>query len=188
MVSIKKKMGLTGAGAALALLALSGPAGAAATSAPAAPHAHKIQAAMVVTGVDAAVAKAHGYRVVKINGRSYTEKIGSAAPDNVVSGNCGSSYMWLYSDGSSYTTAVTGFNVTAAAISYSWQIIVVDNAGTAHHSFGGSLAFDSSWSGSWRSWHSVKGYSWAEVVSGYALLWDGEICSSLYPWDWTNVY
>lgn len=156
-----------------------------------APVPVQITAQMHVTGIDAAVARAHGF-VVRTNaaGKQYVARKGSTgvSPNDVVSGDCGSSYMYLYPDGGDYTTAVTGFNVTGPAVSYGWNIVVVDDAGTAHHSWGGGLAFDSSWSGSWTSWHSVSGYSWAEVVSGWAVLWDGDICTSLYPSDSTYVY
>jgi hypothetical protein len=151
----------------------------------------KITAQMRVTGIDAAVARAHGF-IVRTNkaGKQYVVKSGTTAvrPDNIVGGDCGDSYMWLYAVGSHYTTAVTGFDLNTAAISYYWQIAVVDGAGTAYHSWGGGLAFDESWADTWTSWHSVTGYSWAQVTFGTALLWNGEVCTAEYPWDWAYVY
>jgi hypothetical protein len=151
----------------------------------------KITGQMHVVGINAAVARAHGF-IVRTNkaGKQYVVKGGTTgvSPDDVVGGDCGESYMWLNADGSDYTTAVTGFDLNTAAISYYWHIAVVDGAGTAYHNWGGALAFDESWADAWTSWHSVTGYSWAQVLFGTALLWNGEVCTSGDPWDWAYVY
>jgi hypothetical protein len=150
---------------------------------------------MKAVGFNSAVAKAHGYELrTDKAGRKYIARTsgstGSVTPYDYVEGNCGDSYMWLYADGNHYTTASTGFEgLEAPAVSFEWQIAVVDGAGTAHHTFGpASLAFDDSWHGEWKSWHSVSGYSWAQVTDGWALLADGVICSAEDPWDWVDVY
>ncbi len=149
-----------------------------------------------IVSINAAVAKAHGYVVrTAPNGLRYSVKAsarGAAAaptPLNEVTGDCGDSYLYYYAVGGKEAYVDTGWNVTpAAAWDYSWTVAVVDNAGTGRNSWGGFLAGDWNWATDWLTKHSVTGYSWAEVVSGEVSLLNGDECSSLNPWDWTNLY
>jgi hypothetical protein len=149
---------------------------------------------MHIIGVDAAVAKAHGYVVrTARNGAKYAVRASDAksvaTPANEVGGNCGTSYLYYYSVGNREAYVDTGFEVTPApAIYFSWHVAVTDNIGVGNHSWGDPLADDWNWATEWLTVHGTTGYSTADVTSGAAVLSNGDVCGSGDPWDWTDLY
>jgi hypothetical protein len=181
--------------AAVAFSAAVVPAGtaAAATLTPSAPHTVKVDVPMHVVGFDAAVARAHGYVIrTDSRGRQYSVKEGTkagAVPATIVYGNCGYSWMFYDALGNRTVQVSTGFDVYAPAVLFWWQYTMVDNGGTSTHTHPG-VTFSYSWSTPPDVWGGMTpGYSFAFVnASSYAILSNGSICSSLGPWDSTDIY
>jgi hypothetical protein len=165
------------------------------------PQAVKVTMPMVQTGFDEAVANANGYQVKVIDGVARSVKVsngpvkaaatpsGPVAHAEVVTGNCGASFLYYAAAGGRKADIYTGFDIwRAPAISYGWKVAATDKAGVGSRSWSGGLAFRWNWETHWMTYHSVSGYSFAQVVSGHALLADGTICTSGLPSDSTNLY
>jgi hypothetical protein len=160
---------------------------------------------MYVTGFDAAVAKAHGYKIVTyangdmqavpINPSSGLPKgtllVKTPAPNGTirpangdysqVSGNCGDSWISGWQTGAHQIELTSGFDVVLPAVKFKWRILLTDFNGDSEQGDSGWLAEDSSWSG---SWPGLTQYEWSvdQVEnSSYATLTDGEICYSGGP-------
>lgn len=172
-------------------------AAASATPTPAAEKTYRAQ--LVVTGIDQAIANKHGYKVIVKNGTLATVKVADhpitqattmhALDTPVVTGNCGTSFLYYAAQGGRRAVVHTGFDLTTAApmFAYDWQVAVTDNIGVGSRSWGGP-DFGYSWDTTWTTSHGTTGYSWAQVTGGHAYLVDGRICSSLGPWQSTNLY
>ncbi|AOR29738.1 hypothetical protein BFF78_00295 [Streptomyces fodineus] len=156
---------------------------------------------MRVTGVNANLAKAHGFKVVTApdgsqhavstpkainpDGSPYRAKV---HPDDVVEGDCGDSYIWIHPVGGYNMEIQTGFDLDEDAVAYHWQASRSDDYGSDTYSWGGGLAFDSSWEGEWDANAGGPGWETAGVSpSSDALLWDGDICSSGGPTDSAEI-
>lgn len=152
---------------------------------------------MVVAGFDAATAKAHGYTIttnakgqqisVPTAAAATSSATGSATPDNVVSGNCGSSYVFLYDIGSKKYRVATGFGVFHSAVGYLWRANVIGPRYNYTHRWSGGLLLRRTWSGSAVGLVNVAGFHTVKA-SGYTALSNGAICYSLGPIDTEAIY
>lgn len=196
-----------------AVIAISGAvAGPALASAPhaTAPTHSLVKQGMYVTGFDAAVAKAHGYKLVTyangdeqavpINPRSGLPKgtllvkasaKGGITPDNGASnkvyGNCGDSWIAADQVGPHKINLTSGFDVIMPAASYNWDIQLEDINGISEQGAKGTLPPGfSSWDDDWPNLTQYD-FSVDQVLTGsYAILDDGELCNSVGPkidWD-----
>ncbi|MBV9450194.1 MAG: hypothetical protein JO345_30325 [Streptosporangiaceae bacterium] len=183
---------------------IAGPALASAPRAPAPRHVLERQG-MYVAGFDAAVAKAHGYKIVTyangdmqavpINPRSGLPKgtllVKASAPKGTIRpddsgyskeyGDCGDSWIYGYQIGAHKIDLESGFDVVLPAVKYRWTILLTDFNGDSEQGDSGWLAEDSSWSG---EWNDLTQYEWTNDQvenSSYAELTDGEICFSTGP-------
>ena len=179
---------------ATAVLALLAPTAAQASAVPASipTKSFRVVKPMQVVGFDREVAAANGYEIrVNNEGQEYSVPVGSDAsvtPSNTVTGNCGSSYVQITPVGNRKALIQTGFTVYTGAVDFDWVVHVIDNYGVSNKTWGGALAFRSSWVGTNNFTSSGTGYASAEVTWGVAFLWDGTICFSLGPFASTYIY
>ena len=153
---------------------------------------------MYITGFNAAVAKAHGYEILKNSqGEEYSVKIGSkiSSGDPVITGNCGDSYIYYaaigYRSASPHygASTTTGYDVTNDVDYGYWSAIYSDSAGTGTVSNYSATNGTPYWSSSYDTWHSVTGYSLGTVSeASYVILVNGAICYSAGPWESTTLY
>jgi hypothetical protein len=159
----------------------------------------KVSTEMHYTGFDAAVAKAHGYEIrTNAAGLQYSVKIGSnvsPGSDPVKLGKCGASYVYYSAFGArsqspKYGASFdTGYTVALPAVEGNWTLDVADSHGVGALFYGSAANGTGGWSASGDTWHSVTGYSYAEVnTSSWVLLENGGFCTSAGPWDSTNLY
>jgi hypothetical protein len=189
---------------AIAVTAASAFAAAQAQAAHAAPSAKfELKRGMYIGGFDAAVAKAHGYKIVTyangdqqsvpVNPKSYLPKgpllvkaTGKLSPAtsgyDAVDGDCGDA--WIY--GAEITTAhieiQSGFDVTEPAIAYRWVVSLSDANGTSHQTESGTLAERSSWEHTWSDLYQYEYTIDQATTSSKAVLEDGSICYSGGPY------
>ncbi|MBO9556618.1 hypothetical protein [Cellulomonas sp.] len=143
---------------------------------------------MVVVGYDPDVAKAHGYAIrFTAEGMPYAVKSGphlttgrGATPDNIVTGNCGSSWVFLYDVGALRYSVDTGFGLVSAAVSYSWAANVVGPAYNYTPAWSGALLLKTAWSAQGARSVSLPG-TYSAKSSGTAVLATGVICRSQGP-------
>ncbi|GII25935.1 hypothetical protein [Planosporangium mesophilum] len=161
--------------------------------------AETFQAQLVVTGIDQQVANRNGYKVIVKDGKLDTVKVANhpitqepvvTTMDNpVVTGNCGTSFLYYAAQGGRKAQVYTGFDLTTAApmFAYDWTVAVTDNIGVGSKPWGGPHV-GYSWDDTWTTSHGTTGYSWAQVTNGHAYLADGRTCNTLGPWQSTNLY
>ena len=145
-----------------------------------------------LVGFDAAVAAAHGYKIVTVDGHQVSVKVGTnpaaITPQNTVYGDCGTSSISIYNEGNKTANVYWDFTVDNPAIYYDLNVAVTDRAGTGNKEFYGWLAGDYGVAGSWTNTkHSVTGPVTATISWGYAELEDGEICYTEGPTDSTTL-
>ena len=183
--------------AVAALFAGFGGTAAAAAPAPAAQPEKTVTATaeMRITGFDRAVAEQHGFEIrTTADGREYSVKKGTArnagvSTDNVVYGNCGSSYLWYDAIGGSANQIRTGFTVNQAATSYWWLVVMRDDGGQSSRNWAGGLLLRTSWGVTSIARNMTHGFSDAYVSTGSsAILWNGAVCTSGGPSDFTWTY
>ena len=147
---------------------------------------------MTAVGFDPAVAISNGYAVVyDHNGKAALSNASLngaqsgaiAAPQDVVNGNCGNSWVWLYDVGRLKYRVDTGFSVVMSAVHYSWKATV----GGYPYTWSGGWAFRYSWQASATGTVSIAGYYLAYAY-GSATLSNGVICKSLDPEDGESLY
>lgn len=146
-------------------------------AAPAQHHSVTMVSRMRLIGVDAAVAKAHGFSTQR-----------AVQPDNTVYGDCGSSYVTVTPVGNLHALIQTGFTVNENAVEYSWTVHVVDDYGVSDKHWSGGLAFRTSWIGTNNFHSSGTGWVFVSVTSGIAIMWNGDICFSEGPWAQAYIY
>jgi hypothetical protein len=166
---------------------------------------YTLKRGMSLEGFNAAVAKAHGYKIVTyadgdqqsvpVNSKSglpkspllVRERDGVISPDNSgtekIYGNCGYSFITSTQTSTNHIEIQSGFGVAPAAIYYQWFISLNDANGSSTQSAGGYLAGDLTWTGTWKNLYQYE-YSIDEVLSddSYATLDNGEVCSSAGPY------
>jgi V8-like Glu-specific endopeptidase len=108
-------------------------------------------------------------------------------PDNVVQGNCGSSYVHVqYKANDQPVRMTTGFEVITAAVGYVWQVSITGPSYQYAYSAAGDLAFDTTWDGSHDSGADYPAGTYAAAVNpdeSAAVLWTGDLCWSGGPTD-----
>jgi hypothetical protein len=162
--------------AALAATMLLAGAGSASAGVPASRAV--ISRPMVIVGVDAAVAKQHGYEL-------------AGRPDNTVGGSCGTSYVYL--NGSyrrfDFTTGFTINSDRAPAVEYYWHVHVTGPSYSHTFPYGGNLALRHSWHSSGSASVGRSGNYTASVNSAdsFAILANGSVCHSAGPASWDYV-
>jgi hypothetical protein len=154
-----------------------------------------VDTAMHIAGFDAAVARAHGFRIVMRNGvwMSVSSAHLSSGPLNTVGGDCGKSWIYLTGTHLEYHY-YTGFSVNTPAVEYGWQVSIVgpysyDN----NRTWGGGLLFRTTWrapgSGDYNVPVDDSGYYDGKVIpsGSWALLDNGGYCVSGGPSSRTYV-
>lgn len=175
--------------------AVSIPAQASAASVASAPTPQllrSIATPMHVGGFDPAVARAHGYEVrTSPDGTQYPVKSGSSAtvtPDNVVSGDCGFSYVYEYGIGNRAVELYTGYSVVSSVYQWYWQVRLDDRGGSSYRNWAGGAN-----NGIWQVDQVVggltRGGARATVISynSVAFLDNGWICYSGGPFATTTI-
>ncbi len=156
-------------------------------------------------GVDAAIAKAHGYKVVKgaggidvsvptasaknPDGSPYRVTPNAITPQNVVESDCGDSFLYIHPVGGYNVELETGFDdLIHDAVSYYWSVTRADSYGGDDYSWGGGLNFRNSWTGEWdfNAGGPTSEYAVVNLTSD-AILWDGTICVAEGASDVDNV-
>jgi hypothetical protein len=158
-----------------------------------------VTAPMTIEGFNAAVASAHGYRIVVLaNGEEASVPASSAIvngspasavaqPDTIIYGDCG--YSWMYMDSWSPLQYVplTGFVVYDPGWDFSWEVSVVGPYNYERNlSYGGLLSGSESWSnGAPEIPVDDAGYYDGAVVPGssFVILENGGLCVSGGPSD-----
>ncbi|MCB1280476.1 MAG: hypothetical protein KDB18_03030 [Salinibacterium sp.] len=162
------------------------------------------KATLIVTGFDASVAEANGYRVVTSSdgtatvvpstnkpndlsngvpipaGLTRAKSGGSVQPNNTGYGECGTS--WLYFTSS--TQYRTGFSINGSygnAVWRTWQVSKTSTAGSAGDGFN-SIMNASSWQ-EYRAFGLGGTNRRAQVSDGWVLTAFGFTCSTIKPWD-----
>jgi hypothetical protein len=159
------------------------------------------QGGMYVSGFNAAVAKAHGYKIVTyangdqqsvpINPNSRLPKSpilhrshGIVADTNTdynqVGGNCGISWIRVSQTGTNKVAVVSGYkNLAGPAYFWSWNVSLSDKNGTSHQTYEGATSGEAAS----RIWSNLNqyGFTFDYVYAGGAVLDDGTICLSGAP-------
>ena len=167
---------------------------------------HLITNGMTAVGFNAAIAKAHGYKIVTYaNGDQQSVPIASNSKlakslivskglisqsgvhtaansdNNTVTGNCGNAWIAVMQTGYNQVQVASGFTVfPSPAADYSWDVQLNDANGTSHQTAGGFLWSRYTWG---RSWNGLSQSVWTQdfVASGLADLDDGTICYAGRP-------
>ena len=173
----------------LAVLGTGAPAGAAAPTAP-----RRVEGAMHIGRFDAAVAAAHGYEIRSYpDGTQYSVPRGATAgfaPANVVTGDCGRSWVWEDGIGNASVHLDTGFNVRLPVVGRSWDVTLDDNGGESTQPFSGGPS-GSYWDEGRNVGGLTRGPGYAVVKGGganFAILIDGGVCYSGGPSAGTTIY
>lgn len=146
--------------------------------------------AMHVIGFDKTVAQANGYEIRTAgNGKEYAVAAGDVSPANVVSGNCGFSYVYEYGIGNRAIELYTGFSVVRGAVDYSWRVQLDDRGGTSYRNYGGLLRNRTTWQDDRVIGGLTRGPARAHVIpaSSFAVLNNGAVCYSGGPSDTTTI-
>ena len=158
---------------------------------------------MTVVRFDVAVANANGYDVrVDAQGRQYVVPAGTktsaaieAVPENKVTGNCGSSWMYYNAIGHRATKPKymanfnSGYQVTRPTIAGNWLMYFQDKAGIGLITKLGATHGTSYWNDQETTYHSVTGASEAWVsTDSWVELNNGAICTSGGPSAATTLY
>jgi hypothetical protein len=153
-----------------------------------------VYTAMHSAGFDANVAAAHGYEIrTTADGKQYSVLKGAAdnvTPFNVVTGDCGRSWVWEDGVGSARVLLDTGFNVYTSTVGRQWNVILDDNGGTSTQGFSGG-ATGAYWDSSRTVGGLTRGPGYAHINSNgsnFAILSDGNVCYSGGPSDSTTIY
>ena len=169
--------------------------------APLAAQSLKETASMILTGYDVAVANAHGYQIVTVNGQEKSVKVSNhaihqadatlvkAALTPVVTGNCGTSFLYYAAHGGKKATLYTGFDILRLpTVHFTWEVKVTDKVGTGLLTWTGPHTPVFSWDITATTTHTTVGYSVAQVSTGIAVLEDGSVCNTGYPGQGTDLY
>lgn len=163
----------------------------------------EVKRGMYISGFDAAVARAHGYKIVTyangdqqsvpVNPRSGLPKgpllvrsAGGLRPDNSgydeVTGDCGTSWIYGNEVSTSHISLESGFDLTDPAVAYSWVISLSDANGSSRQTASGTLLERKSWEGTWNDLYQYE-YTIDQVLtSSTVILYDGSTCYSGGPY------
>jgi hypothetical protein len=156
----------------------------------------KTRVGMHIVGFNKAVAAAHGYEIkTAADGRQYSVKkgavtaAGDVSTENIVYGNCGSSWLYYNAIGNSSNKIETGFQLNQAATSYWWLVVMIDGGGQSSRNWAGGLLLRTRWGVTSTATGMTHGFSDAYVSTGSsAILWNGGVCTSGGPSDFTWTY
>jgi len=143
------------------------------------PPSDIIQAPMVV---DCDTSAPRALPMLKAKGLCPEE--GGVAPDNIVYGNCGSAFLWIYDHGTGgYAGFSQGVDSTLGAIVYLNHNLTWTNwsQGRTGGWSGSAFPFSSSWTKNTEAFTDA-GYV-TGAWSGYVILWNGIRCNILNPSD-----
>lgn len=177
-----------------------------------------VSAEMTIVGIDEEIAAKAGNRIKVINGYKIlingftgleiarvplnlnTNKlIGVITPMNVVTGNCGTAYIYLQNLGNSLYQYSTGFDLTSGyAYDFDWYISIIAEW-TYPYSGSYNFAWDDHgplwpsqhWSSGWKVDDTTAPFGTlhvGRVTSGTVYRTDGAICYSGYPTSSVRVY
>ncbi|MEV7042320.1 hypothetical protein [Amycolatopsis sp. NPDC051061] len=159
-----------------------------------APATHRVHSTMRSVGFDAEVAAAHGYEVrTAPGGQQYSVPKGTAAGNvgvfNIVTGKCGSSWVYVSGIGNAQVQLDTGFSVYANVVSRQWRVGLSDNGGTSTQNFsGGATGAISAWTRIVGGLTRGPGSAFIRSNgSNFAILTDGNVCYSAGPSDSTTI-
>jgi hypothetical protein len=148
------------------------------------PQTVVITSPMQITGIDKAVAAAHGFTIRKNRqGQEYeVTRSGQVVPGSTVRGDCGTSSVSISrkKTGLGYSVT-TSFTTLLPAVAYIWT---VDVFGPQEHRFtwAGPLIFDTKWTGSGSQNVSRSGmYDALVTFPAYAILAAGGYCEAAHP-------
>lgn len=105
----------------------------------------------------------------------------------IVYGNCGYSFVYEDAVGNRAVTLCTGFHVTTPAVDFSWTVQLDDRGGTSYRRYGHPIS-GQDWTDNRVIGGLTKGGARATVLTtSFAVLGNGDICSSGGPWDNTTI-
>ena len=156
---------------------------------------------MHVVGYDEAVAKAHGYRLVRDSSGTVVDSVpvnsavpnvvasrSGITPDSVMDGNCGSSWMWITPQSGLHQAYVsTGFDVILPVDDYWWPTDYFDNYGSSHKLWEGGAT------GNERNFGFLYTAGGPATIDGFVapgafvVLVNGIECYGEAPWDSATV-
>lgn len=120
---------------------------------------------------------------------------GQVTPTNTVTGNCGSSFFYLYDTSGASFAMRTGFSVPSNAFDFDWYVNVRGENSFQTDNWDWSDAGPMWPSTSWTSGYvsstqdTVAGtYYYGRVTYGQAFLVNGAVCTSGYPNDGKWLY
>ncbi len=148
---------------------------------------------MTIAGFDTKVAAAHGFAIrTDSKGRLVSVPVtasakASVSPNNMETGNCGSSWVYIYDVGVKKYRVDTGFGVQTSAINYTWYVNIVGPHYDITPHWQGGLAFSTVWSTSYYGTVSYGG-TYSAKAWGQATLWNGSVCVSMGPIDNQAIY
>lgn len=179
------------------------------------PNQLVVSTEMSITGIDEKIAVASGNKVlykngykILLNGTSGAEiarvpvkssfPVIDPTPSNAISGNCGTSYLYLKNLGKGNYQFSTGFDLaTGKAQDFTWKIQVAStwtypNSGSYNYEWSdtGPMNASAHWTSGWKTDRSTAPYGSlhiGRVIKGFAYRNDGVICTSGYPSASVNV-
>ncbi|WP_406639179.1 hypothetical protein [Amycolatopsis sp. WGS_07] len=156
---------------------------------------HRVEGMMTVARFDATVAAAHGYEIrTNPDGTQYSVRKGAQAglpPANVVTGDCGRSWVWEDGIGHLRVRLSTGFFVRLPTVSRSWDVTLDDNGGESTQPFSSGFPSDRFWNEDRTVPGLTAGPGYAVVRGGganFAILVDGAVCYSGGPSASTTIF
>lgn len=172
---------------------------------------HVLERGMYVARYDAAIAKAHGYKIitypngdqqsVPINPKSGlpkgpllvkdTVQNGKVRPDtnsdsDSVAGDCGVSWIESTQVSTAHINVQSGFTSDTPYIDFNWEFELSDENGQSfqgNDSASGQSGDEWYWTGDWNNLYQYKWTSdTVQTASSYTILDDGGVCYSAGPW------
>lgn len=117
----------------------------------------------------------------------YAAREPDVSPNDVVVGNCGSSFIEVELKENDHPVRMrTGFRVNTAAVAYGWQAEISGPGFSHSYDSAGALALSRSWDGSYDSPRDHLQGTYEAVVASeqsFAVLWTGAVCISGGPTD-----
>lgn len=155
-------------------------------------HPTQVKIPMTAVSINPSIAHAHGYKVITLSdGRqasvpeisTLTDGASPAQvqPYDVVNGNCGYDFLFVFPQGNLYYDIFTGFHISGAvaAVEYSWEWDITDFGGyNIQKTSVGGLAFRYDWSILDAHHINFAREIYGNVITGpsWAFLADGVLC------------
>jgi hypothetical protein len=114
---------------------------------------------------------------------------GTVSPMGVVSGTCGTAYLYLTNPSSLTYTVRNGFSLVSPAISYSWSSTVTGPGYAYTKPSSGGLALRTSWVDEWsRTIAASQRGSFFASAHGTTIMANGGACQSAIPTDISDIF